>query len=128
MLIVASLGCFAQRNTDPFFETLLDNWTFDTDTNVYLGTKYNYDFGVQLQATSLTGTLDGTWKIYHKMSGVEFDWVLYDATSVDTINAAGYTHIMVGSSFTADSMKFEFLNNNITGGVLDCKIRMYKKR
>ena len=127
-ILTLSINLNAQGiGTGKYYDyVLLYNWTFDTDTSIYVGTKYNYEWGLQFETASLTGTANGTVEVLHKMSGFT-NYTRYSTSYVDTINAATYSHSFTGNQLTHDSLKIDIKKVGITGGTMNLKLRLLRK-
>lgn len=128
LAVVFSLSSFAQTHVRT--ETLFSSWTYNNDTIVYVPCKYDYSYILQIEATGLTGTLDGDFYLKHKLSGFnQYTYITQDtALSKYVINSATWVKTFTLDNTYADTLKFEFLNNNITGGTLKAVLKMYPNR
>ena len=128
LLVAFSINAFSQATLTEY--TMLDGWTFDKDTTVYLTTGYDYKMGIQIEATSLTGTIDGVIRIKRKIKGFT-KYCHYSEDSTDSrkvIDDAGYYWLFHSKHTVGDTLQIELIQNNITGGTLLLKAKMFKNR
>lgn len=127
--MLAPVFMFSQT-TKPRAITFFSAHVFDADTTIYVPCTYDYRYVLQVEATSLTGTLDGTIKFEHKLSGFSgYDYVTEDTLdSRYTVDNASYNQTFTLDGSKADTLKFTFLHGSISGGTLKAKLKMFENR
>lgn len=126
--ILCSTALFSQthfRNAE-----LLDGWTFSKDTTIYVKCTYDYRYILQVEATSLAGTLDAELLLKHKLSNfTNYTYITEDTTvSKYVLNDAAWVKSFTLENTYADTLRFDFIQNNVTGGTIKARLKMYPNR
>lgn len=94
------------------------------DIQVPVEQDYYYDFGIQVVWADVTnaGAFDGELTIQHSIDGINFA----DYGLNETIDSANGNAIFMVDEILAQTIRVEFVANQLTGGTLD--IYLMRKR
>jgi len=133
ILILFAITFSLSAQNKVYEKFFLEDWTFDTDTSLYLKTHYDYRYKIQFEGNSLTGSYDGVIGFKNKMSDFEqYTYICSDTITVDgckqTINKENFTFGIKDYYSMSDTLKIELYNNGITGGTANLKIKYFRNR
>ena len=113
------------------YTELLNAYTFDGDTSLYITLKNDYRFIVQIECASLDNT-DATVGFKQKIRDLDnYVYLTTDTTSATdgcskfTINSANYYSAFSYSNTLGDTLLIELKNESVTSGTVDMSIKYY---
>lgn len=131
ILLLLGFSFSSMAQSKPIEDTV--TFIFDNDTSFAYRTTYDYRFGVGFKATSLTGSLDGFVYIEIKYLGADWETISND-TTIDVNGSSKYSFDAANKSFNyindytrADSIRFRYDANSISGGTVFHKFKRYRQ-